>query len=73
MGNKKRKKCCISFQFQFLAQPDRPDEKARIEAAGGLILPIYGPRVLGILNISRSIGMLFFLHSDYEVPNQRRL
>lgn len=37
-------------------KPDRPDEKARIEAAGGLILPIYGPRVLGILNISRSIG-----------------
>lgn len=66
-GKKTRKKCYISFQFQFLAQPNRPDEKARIVTTRGLVLSVFNPRMLGILNISRSIGMLF-LQSDYKVP-----
>lgn len=36
--------------------PDRYDEKARIEAAGGVVLFVGVPRVNGILAVSRSIG-----------------
>ncbi|XP_055832455.1 probable protein phosphatase 2C 51 isoform X2 [Solanum dulcamara] len=36
--------------------PDRDDEKARIEAAGGVVLFVGVPRVNGILAVSRSIG-----------------
>lgn len=36
--------------------PDRDDEKARIEAAGGVVLVVGVPRVNGILAVSRSIG-----------------
>ncbi|XP_049362056.1 protein phosphatase 2C 51-like [Solanum verrucosum] len=37
-------------------KPDRPDEKKRVEAAGGKILNLNGYRVQGILATSRSIG-----------------
>ncbi|XP_004246100.1 protein phosphatase 2C 51-like [Solanum lycopersicum] len=37
-------------------KPDRPDEKKRVEAAGGKILNWNGSRVQGILATSRSIG-----------------
>lgn len=37
-------------------QPDRPDERARIEAAGGRVLVVDGARVEGILATSRAIG-----------------
>ncbi|OEL36863.1 putative protein phosphatase 2C 8 [Dichanthelium oligosanthes] len=37
-------------------KPDRPDELARIESAGGLVLNWHGPRVQGVLATSRSIG-----------------
>ncbi|KAK4728869.1 hypothetical protein R3W88_021857 [Solanum pinnatisectum] len=37
-------------------KPDRPDEKKRVEAAGGKILNLNGSRVQGILATSRSIG-----------------
>ncbi|GMH28093.1 hypothetical protein Nepgr_029936 [Nepenthes gracilis] len=37
-------------------KPDRPDELARIEAAGGRVINWNGPRVLGVLATSRSIG-----------------
>lgn len=37
-------------------QPDRPDELLRIEAAGGRVIYWDGPRVLGVLAMSRAIG-----------------
>lgn len=37
-------------------QPDRPDELVRIEAAGGRVIYWEGPRVLGVLAMSRAIG-----------------
>ncbi|KAG9448299.1 hypothetical protein H6P81_014427 [Aristolochia fimbriata] len=37
-------------------KPDRPDEMERIEAAGGRVINWDGPRVLGVLATSRSIG-----------------
>lgn len=38
--------------------PDREDEKARIEAAGGFVRTWGVPRVNGILAMSRAIGDL---------------
>ena len=38
-------------------QPDREDERARIEAAGGKVIQWDGFRVSGVLAMSRSIGM----------------
>ncbi|XP_072964576.1 probable protein phosphatase 2C 6 [Typha angustifolia] len=37
-------------------KPDRDDEYARIEAAGGKVIPWNGYRVYGVLAMSRSIG-----------------
>ncbi|XP_004298898.1 PREDICTED: probable protein phosphatase 2C 8 [Fragaria vesca subsp. vesca] len=37
-------------------KPDRPDEKQRVEAAGGRVIDWKGSRVLGVLSTSRSIG-----------------
>ncbi|XP_078151800.1 protein phosphatase 2C 51-like isoform X2 [Carex rostrata] len=37
-------------------KPDRPDELARVEAAGGKVINWNGYRVLGVLATSRSIG-----------------
>ncbi|XP_027330090.1 protein phosphatase 2C 50-like [Abrus precatorius] len=37
-------------------KPDRDDERARIEAAGGRVIHWKGYRVLGVLAMSRSIG-----------------
>ncbi|XP_048325671.2 protein phosphatase 2C 37 [Ziziphus jujuba] len=37
-------------------KPDRPDELVRIEAAGGRVIYWDGPRVLGMLAMSRAIG-----------------
>lgn len=44
-------------------QPNRDDEYARIEAAGGKVIQWNGYRVLGVLSMSRSIGM-------YSLPKQ---
>uniref|UniRef100_A0A5B7AZX9 protein-serine/threonine phosphatase n=1 Tax=Davidia involucrata TaxID=16924 RepID=A0A5B7AZX9_DAVIN len=37
-------------------KPDRPDELIRIQAAGGRVIYWDGPRVLGVLAMSRAIG-----------------
>jgi serine/threonine protein phosphatase PrpC len=37
-------------------KPNRPDERARVEAAGGHVLFVSGWRVDGVLNISRALG-----------------
>ncbi|XVE99605.1 hypothetical protein REPUB_Repub03eG0214700 [Reevesia pubescens] len=37
-------------------EPDRPDELTRIEEAGGRVIYWDGPRVLGVLAMSRAIG-----------------
>lgn len=39
-----------------LFQPNREDEHARIEAAGGKVIQWNGHRVFGVLAMSRSIG-----------------
>lgn len=46
-------------------QPDRPDERARIEAAGGRVLVVDGARVEGILATSRAIGIHISQFADY--------
>ncbi|XVF10425.1 hypothetical protein REPUB_Repub07fG0181700 [Reevesia pubescens] len=38
-------------------KPDRPDERERVEAAGGKVINWNGSRVLGFLATSRSIGI----------------
>ena len=43
-------------------QPDLPDERERIEAAGGRVIDWNGNRVLGVLATSRSIGT-YFMHA----------
>ncbi|XP_019264222.1 PREDICTED: probable protein phosphatase 2C 51 isoform X2 [Nicotiana attenuata] len=57
--------------------PDRDDEKARIEAAGGVVLVIGVPRVNGILAVSRSIGDIglkrYGVIAELEVTGWRRL
>jgi protein phosphatase 2C len=39
-------------------QPNRADEKARIEAAGGRVVFNNGHRVRGILAMSRALGTI---------------
>lgn len=51
-------------------QPNREDEWERIEAAGGRIIQWNGYRVLGVLAVSRSIGM--FLLCRFLAPNLYR-
>jgi hypothetical protein len=41
-------------------QPDRPDERARIESVGGHVIYLNGgPRVRGILAMSRALGIYY--------------
>ncbi|PHT80443.1 hypothetical protein T459_18495 [Capsicum annuum] len=57
--------------------PDRDDEKARIHAAGGVVLTVGVPRVNGILAVSRSIGDIrlkrYGVIAEPEVTGWRRL
>ncbi|RLN04654.1 putative protein phosphatase 2C 9 [Panicum miliaceum] len=56
-------------------KPDRPDELARIEAAGGRVIYWDGPRVLGVLAMSRAIGDGYlkpFVSSEPEVTVTER-
>lgn len=39
-----------------MLQPDRPDELNRIQEAGGRVIYWDGPRVSGVLAMSRAIG-----------------
>ncbi|KAM7264982.1 hypothetical protein ACFE04_002665 [Oxalis oulophora] len=51
-------------------KPDRPDELRRIQAAGGRVIYWDGPRVLGVLAMSRAIGDNYlkpFVISEPEV------
>ncbi|XP_058109512.1 probable protein phosphatase 2C 24 [Magnolia sinica] len=51
-------------------KPDRPDELQRIQAAGGRVIFWDGPRVLGVLAMSRAIGDNYlkpFVSSEPEV------
>lgn len=50
------KKFVLNYSIKTLKQPDRPDELSRIEAAGGRVIYWDGPRVLGVLAMSRAIG-----------------
>ncbi|KAJ4851161.1 hypothetical protein Tsubulata_003250 [Turnera subulata] len=45
-------------------KPDREDEYARIEAAGGKIIQWNGSRVFGVLAMSRSIGTRLYLSTS---------
>ncbi|XP_057473384.1 probable protein phosphatase 2C 24 isoform X2 [Actinidia eriantha] len=51
-------------------KPDRPDELNRIQAAGGRVIYWDGPRVLGVLAMSRAIGDYYlkpYVSCDPEV------
>lgn len=48
-------------------KPDRPDELSRIEEAGGRVIYWDGPRVLGVLAMSRAIGDNYL--KPYVIPN----
>ncbi|KAL9225263.1 hypothetical protein vseg_001209 [Gypsophila vaccaria] len=56
-------------------KPDRPDELARIEAAGGRVMYLDGARVQGVLAMSRAIGDKFLkpiVISEPEITITRR-
>ncbi|KAL3499228.1 hypothetical protein ACH5RR_038321 [Cinchona calisaya] len=56
-------------------KPDRPDEKERVEAAGGRIINWDGCRVQGVLATSRSIGDQYlkpYVIADPEVTVNKR-
>ncbi|KAJ4875330.1 Protein phosphatase 2C 77 [Raphanus sativus] len=57
-------------------KPDREDEAARIEAAGGKVIQWNGARVFGVLAMSRSIGDKYLKPSvipDPDVTSIRRV
>ncbi|XP_055827947.1 protein phosphatase 2C 37-like [Solanum dulcamara] len=56
-------------------KPDRPDELNRIEEAGGRVIYWDGPRVLGVLAMSRAIGDSYlkpYVTSEPEVTIKER-
>lgn len=48
--------CLLILTVILRLQPDRPDELNRIQDAGGRVIFWDGPRVLGVLAMSRAIG-----------------
>lgn len=61
-----RGKQCIPLSVDH--KPDRPDEYARIEAAGGRVIQWNGYRVFGVLAMSRSIGDRYLKPSIIPEP-----
>ncbi|KAF2313446.1 hypothetical protein GH714_011049 [Hevea brasiliensis] len=56
-------------------KPDRPDERERVEAAGGRVIYWNGSRVLGVLGTSRAIGDQYlkpYVTSEPEVTVSER-
>ncbi|XP_073108982.1 probable protein phosphatase 2C 6 isoform X2 [Elaeis guineensis] len=49
-------------------KPDREDELTRIENGGGRVINWYGPRVLGVLAMSRAIGDRYMRPHIIPVP-----
>ncbi|KAJ4747161.1 hypothetical protein LUZ62_051851 [Rhynchospora pubera] len=54
-------------------KPDRPDELARIEAAGGRVIYNNGARVSGILAMSRALGDRFLKPEVISEPDIRTI
>ncbi|CAL9204083.1 unnamed protein product [Musa hybrid cultivar] len=52
-------------------KPDRPDELARIEAAGGRVIYLNGARVYGILAMSRALGDKYLKPAVISEPEIR--
>ncbi|XP_074567976.1 protein phosphatase 2C 51-like isoform X2 [Curcuma longa] len=64
-----------ALPLSFDHKADRPDEMARVEAAGGRVINWEGYRVLGVLATSRSIGDCYlkpFVISEPEVTVTER-
>ncbi|CBI34492.3 unnamed protein product, partial [Vitis vinifera] len=71
-GDSRAVLCCngVAVPLSRDHKPDRPDERERVEAAGGNVINWDGFRVLGVLSISRSIGDYFlrpYVISEPEV------
>ncbi|TVU07158.1 hypothetical protein EJB05_47200, partial [Eragrostis curvula] len=50
---------CANVRAHSWHKPNRPDELARIESVGGQVINLNGPRVRGILAMSRALGDRF--------------
>ncbi|KAE8704691.1 putative protein phosphatase 2C 75 [Hibiscus syriacus] len=64
-----------AIPMSFDHKPDRADELARIEAAGGRVIFVNGARVEGILAMSRAIGDKYlkpFVTSEPEITVTKR-
>ncbi|CAH8381243.1 unnamed protein product [Eruca vesicaria subsp. sativa] len=57
----------VSYILILFLQPDREDEYARIERAGGKVIQWQGARVSGVLAMSRSIGDEYL--EPYVIPD----
>jgi len=56
-------------------KPNRPDERQRVEAAGGHVISWNGARVMGVLAMSRALGDRFlrpYVIADPEITFTRR-
>lgn len=65
----------IAIPLSFDHKPDRPDERARIEASGGRVIYLNGARVEGILAMSRALGDKYLkevITSEPEITFTRR-
>merc|ERR1712019_49594 len=54
-------------------KPDNAIEKARIEAAGGIVTQSYPPRVDGILAVSRALGDFDFKRDVQRPPCEQKV
>ena len=56
-----------------ILQPEREDEMARVEAAGGRVIYWNGYRVFGVLAMSRAIGMFGMSLQLFVFPSWLRV